>query len=79
MFSGLFLSILAYICLSQVPDPTSTIYFTQEIDWFNPQDNRTYQEQVLIYDKYYNKENGVIFFYKFTWFYKYKQLFLHFA
>lgn len=63
MFSGVIFSILTFLCLSQIPDPTETIYFTQQLDWFNPQDNRTYLEQVLIYDKYYNSKNGVIFFY----------------
>ena len=43
-------------------------YFTQRIDHFSfaatPTGAETYQQRYFTYDKYWDKENGAIFFYK---------------
>jgi len=43
--------------------PYQTFYFEQQLDHFNPQDLRTFQERYLVYDGAFNKSMNTIFFY----------------
>lgn len=44
------------------PSPTSILQFTQTLDHFRFNDNKTFQQKVLIYDRFY-KPNGPILLY----------------
>ena len=43
--------------------PYQTFWFEQQLDHFNPQDLRTFQERYLVYDGAFNKSMNTIFFY----------------
>ncbi len=55
---------LVCITISQDIPPYTTEWFTQDLNHFNPQDTRTFQERYLIWDDVWDKSNNApIFFY----------------
>jgi hypothetical protein len=64
--SSLLLLLLACfigMALSWTPPTPQTFWFSQTVDHFNCHQTQTFKQRYLIYDNYFNKGHGRIFFY----------------